>query len=286
MTFAIERLIDKAAARARLRPHRAAPPEPRSSRRRCRTATRSACSTTAATTKRTWTAAMAIADWDGFAARKRDGASSAASCSGAASRITSKSSIGAPKEQARITVRPEGRVDVVIGTQPSGQGHETSFAQVVADLLRRAGREGEDHPGRHRCGESRRRHAFGPLDAARRDGVFQGAAPTDRQGQAASRRRCSTCTPDQVDFDDGRFVGARHQPQLRFSRARRRKRRNHDAAGRSQGRARRRHRQRDARPGVSQRLRHLRDRGRSRDRRWSTSRATPRSTMSGAASIR
>jgi carbon-monoxide dehydrogenase large subunit len=26
-------------------------------------------------------------------------------------------------------------VDVVIGTQPSGQGHETSFAQVVSDLL-------------------------------------------------------------------------------------------------------------------------------------------------------
>ena len=32
-------------------------------------------------------------------------------------------------------MRPEGRVDVVIGTQPSGQGHETSFAQVVSDLL-------------------------------------------------------------------------------------------------------------------------------------------------------
>ena len=32
-------------------------------------------------------------------------------------------------------MRPDGRVDVVIGTQPSGQGHETSFAQVVADLL-------------------------------------------------------------------------------------------------------------------------------------------------------
>ena len=33
-------------------------------------------------------------------------------------------------------MRPEGRVDVVIGTQPSGQGHETSFAQVVSDLIK------------------------------------------------------------------------------------------------------------------------------------------------------
>jgi len=32
-------------------------------------------------------------------------------------------------------VKPNGVVDVVIGTQPSGQGHETSFAQVVADLI-------------------------------------------------------------------------------------------------------------------------------------------------------
>ena len=32
-------------------------------------------------------------------------------------------------------MKPQGRVGVVIGTQPSGQGHETSFAQVTADLL-------------------------------------------------------------------------------------------------------------------------------------------------------
>lgn len=32
-------------------------------------------------------------------------------------------------------MRGDGAVEVVIGTQPSGQGHETSFAQVVADML-------------------------------------------------------------------------------------------------------------------------------------------------------
>ena len=46
-----------------------------------------------------------------------------------------ESSIGAPRERAEVTVRPERLIDVVIGTQPSGQGHETSFAQVMADLL-------------------------------------------------------------------------------------------------------------------------------------------------------
>jgi carbon-monoxide dehydrogenase large subunit len=45
-----------------------------------------------------------------------------------------ESSIGTPKERADLIVRPEG-IEVVIGTQPAGQGHETSFAQVAADLL-------------------------------------------------------------------------------------------------------------------------------------------------------
>jgi len=40
---------------------------------------------------------------------------------------------GAPREQAEITVRPEGRIDLVLGTLSSGQGHETSFAQLLAD---------------------------------------------------------------------------------------------------------------------------------------------------------
>jgi carbon-monoxide dehydrogenase large subunit len=39
---------------------------------------------------------------------------------------------GAPRERAEITVRPEGRIDVVLGTLSTGQGHETSFAQLVS----------------------------------------------------------------------------------------------------------------------------------------------------------
>ena len=78
--------------------------------------------------------AMDIADWKGFEQRRRAAAKRGKLLGrGLANYV--ESSIGAPNEQARITVRAEGRVDVVIGTQPSGQGHETSFAQVVSDLL-------------------------------------------------------------------------------------------------------------------------------------------------------
>jgi carbon-monoxide dehydrogenase large subunit len=42
---------------------------------------------------------------------------------------------GYPRERADITVHPQGRVDVVVGTLSSGQSHETTFAQCVAEWL-------------------------------------------------------------------------------------------------------------------------------------------------------
>jgi aerobic carbon-monoxide dehydrogenase large subunit len=78
--------------------------------------------------------AMQIADWDGFETRRRDAADRGKLLGrGLANYV--ESSIGSPKERTEITVTPDGIVNVVIGTQPSGQGHETSFAQVVSDLL-------------------------------------------------------------------------------------------------------------------------------------------------------
>jgi carbon-monoxide dehydrogenase large subunit len=42
---------------------------------------------------------------------------------------------GFPTERAEIAVRPDGRVDAVVGTLSSGQGHETSFAQLLVEWL-------------------------------------------------------------------------------------------------------------------------------------------------------
>jgi carbon-monoxide dehydrogenase large subunit len=66
--------------------------------------------------------ALAVADWKGFPARRREAARRGKLLGlGLANYV--ESSIGAPREQARIEVQPEGRVDGIIGTQPSGQGH-------------------------------------------------------------------------------------------------------------------------------------------------------------------
>src|SRR6202043_51106 len=43
--------------------------------------------------------------------------------------------VGAPYERVLLTVKPDGQVEMICGTQSSGQGHETVFAQVAADLL-------------------------------------------------------------------------------------------------------------------------------------------------------
>jgi len=46
-----------------------------------------------------------------------------------------ETSRGTPGERAEIRFEPDRRVAVVLGTQSNGQGHETSFAQIAADLL-------------------------------------------------------------------------------------------------------------------------------------------------------
>jgi len=77
--------------------------------------------------------ALRLADWQGFPARRTE-ARSRGKLLGLGFANYVESSIGTPKERADLIVRPDG-IEVVIGTQPAGQGHETSFAQVTADLL-------------------------------------------------------------------------------------------------------------------------------------------------------
>ena len=265
VTFAIERLIDIAAARARLRPHRTAAQEPRSRPQAMpyRNAVGMTYDSGRYEENMDW--AMDIADWKGFAQRKREAAKRGKLLGrGLANYV--ESSIGAPNEQARITVRPEGRVDVVIGTQPSGQGHETSFAQVVSDLLHvpvetvkiilgdtdvvKVG--GGSHSGRSM------RHAATVFSKAAVDLIAKGKRIAAVRPRHDARRRSSSTTAASRARDTNRTFDFL---ELASEAAR------HDAARGPQGRHRGRHRQRDARSGVSQRLRDLRGRGRSRHRR-------------------
>jgi aerobic carbon-monoxide dehydrogenase large subunit len=78
--------------------------------------------------------AMELGDWKGFKrrraeARKRQRLRGIGLCN------YLETTGGYPRERADITVHPRGRVDVVVGTLSSGQSHETTFAQCVAEWL-------------------------------------------------------------------------------------------------------------------------------------------------------
>jgi aerobic carbon-monoxide dehydrogenase large subunit len=42
---------------------------------------------------------------------------------------------GAPRERAEMTIDPSGTVELVLGTMSAGQGHQTSFAQIICEWL-------------------------------------------------------------------------------------------------------------------------------------------------------
>jgi aerobic carbon-monoxide dehydrogenase large subunit len=78
--------------------------------------------------------ALAIADWAAFPARRRE-ARRRGRLRGIGIANYVEITSGAPRERAEVTVSPEGRVELVMGTMSSGQGHETSFAQLVSEWL-------------------------------------------------------------------------------------------------------------------------------------------------------
>ncbi len=147
--------------------------------------------------------AIGIADWDGFPARRAQ-AQARGRLLGLGLANYVESSIGAPRERSEITVTPAGRVEIVIGTGPSGQGHETSFAQVAGALLAvpvecidiiMGDTDVVSLGGGSHSGRSMRHSAT----------LFAKAAPElIAKGTALAARLLDTGA-DQVSFADGRF---------------------------------------------------------------------------------
>ena len=76
--------------------------------------------------------AAALADWKGFETRRAE-ARRRGRYRGIGIANYLEINTGDPRERAHITVRPEGRIDLVLGTLSSGQGHATSFAQLLVE---------------------------------------------------------------------------------------------------------------------------------------------------------
>lgn len=78
--------------------------------------------------------ALEMADWEAFEARRAETRSRGLLHGiGLANYI--ETATGWPVERGEMLVRAEGVIEIVIGTQASGQGHETAYAQAVSDML-------------------------------------------------------------------------------------------------------------------------------------------------------
>jgi carbon-monoxide dehydrogenase large subunit len=80
------------------------------------------------------TAALAVADWDGCDERRK--------ASRAVGRLRGigvanyvESPVGAATETVILRILRDGHVDMITGTQSTGQGHETTFVQIAAAML-------------------------------------------------------------------------------------------------------------------------------------------------------
>jgi carbon-monoxide dehydrogenase large subunit len=78
--------------------------------------------------------ALELAEWSSFEER-RNKAARRGRLRGIGLANYIEIAAGVPRERAEIVVRPEGVVEVVIGTLSSGQGHETSFAQLITHWM-------------------------------------------------------------------------------------------------------------------------------------------------------
>ncbi len=78
--------------------------------------------------------ALRLGDWAGFE-RRRAEAKKRGKYRGIGVANYVDISTGVPREKAEITVQPDGVIELVIGVVSQGQGHETSFAQLVTEWL-------------------------------------------------------------------------------------------------------------------------------------------------------
>ena len=176
-----------------------------------------------------------------------------------------------------------GRPDRAAGRGRGGDRH-SARRPGPRDQLRpghrrpagRAVRDREDHAGRHRRGDGWRRHPLRTFHAPRQRGDLSRERRPRGKGQAP-RGRAARGRPRRRGLQ--RRALPHRQQDRGLVRARPFRQRPRRDAQRTPG-------QRDAHPGIPERGLRLRDRNRPGDRRAWRSSATPRSTTSGAASIR
>jgi aerobic carbon-monoxide dehydrogenase large subunit len=149
-------------------------------------------------------AALARADLPGFAARRtQSGAAGFLRGLGFACHI--KGTGGSPHENVDIRFEPDGSVSLITGTQTIGQGHETTFPQILSDRLGVPNalitlRQGDTDliPAGGGHGSSRATYMGGTA-------IWRACEEIVTKGRRVAAQMLEVGEGD-VEFDDGRFV--------------------------------------------------------------------------------
>ena len=104
-----------------------------------------------------------------------------------------------------IRVHPTGKAIARFGTKSQGQGHETTYAQIVAEELGIPAATRPGRGGRHRHRAVRPRHLRQPLDADRRARPARWPRARSARRPRRSPRTCSRCAEDDLDWEPGKF---------------------------------------------------------------------------------
>jgi carbon-monoxide dehydrogenase large subunit len=148
--------------------------------------------------------ALALADHAGFA-RRRAASESVGRLRGIGVACFLETARGAPNEGAEFRFGADDTVTILVGTQSNGQGHETAYPQIAADLLglrpeqfRYIQADTAEIPEGNGHGGARSMHMGGAA-------LFRSAQEVIEKGRPVAARLLQA-RPDQVVFAAGRFV--------------------------------------------------------------------------------
>ena len=147
--------------------------------------------------------ALRAIDWAGFEARRSE-ARKRGKRRGIGMAYYLEATGGAPTERAEIRFTEDGWVDVYVGTQSTGQGHETAYTQIVAEQLgvdfdRVRIRQGDSDaiPTGGGTGGARSLYSEGGAILKAKDAVVE-------KGKAVAAEMLETAQGD-IEFAAGRF---------------------------------------------------------------------------------
>jgi carbon-monoxide dehydrogenase large subunit len=148
--------------------------------------------------------AIALADFKGFRKRRRQ-SKSAGLLRGIGVACFLETARGVPTEMARAAFEADGTVSLAVGTHSNGQGHETAYPQIAADLLglpitRFRFHQGDTEflPGGHGHGGARSMHMGGTALVLAVEKLIE-------KGRVIAAHLLQAPV-DQVSFEGGRFV--------------------------------------------------------------------------------